>query len=806
MKKKIWLSSLLLAVGATYASAEERMTINEVMQSNINGVYVDNEFPDSWVELYYEGDRTFRMGGYRIGSSTNYDDAVMISGSTVARPNSFIMLYCDKTARTNHVDFRVDSGKGTLYLFNPQKEIIDQVTLKKQPSPNVAYGRVTEGSDTWGYEVTPTPGSANTGGVSASVLPDPVFQAESSTLFRNSRYRYITVTKPADAPADAVLCVTTNGAEPTINDKVSSGTYSKYTNSSLVLRAKLISPTMPSPISVSRSFLVHGRNFTIPVVSLLTNPEYMSDPTIGIFAGQNFLEDWRRPVYFEYFPTADGVPAISQLGEFRIHGGWTRNLAQKSMAFYANKRFGVKRFAYNFWKDRPNVSEYKSLILRNGGNNFSGARINDALTQTLFGRYVENLDWQAYQPVICYINGKYVGVYSLRERSNEDNIESNYEGLEDIDMVENWKELKAGTWDNYNSFVELYNSKPTYEQMCEAMDLENFTNTFILNSWSANTDYPGNNMVMWRDRAEGGKWRFLIKDQDFMAMNPSNKTYFSTILRTGSHAGDTDEGNRPEAVKLFQVMCSYPEYIKYFTDKFTVYLGDFLRSSISTSILEEMRDELSTEYPYHLNYYNTPITYDKWLSQLNSLKTWCSQRTYNLCDIMRDYFKLGEKVPVSINPHESVVRFNGTKLTQPNYIGYYYQDGTIELEGEKVNWKARITYTNGSVRTMTWLRNTASLEVTSSMTNIEFETIEPSPVTSITDTEMKDITITTFGDQVIAESTSAITCMQVVDLSGRTVASVANGDFTASVTLPQGFFIVTVKNESGKVYTQKVKI
>lgn len=48
MKKELWVTSFLLCAGIYFASAE-KMTINEVMQSNINGLYVDNEFPDSWI-------------------------------------------------------------------------------------------------------------------------------------------------------------------------------------------------------------------------------------------------------------------------------------------------------------------------------------------------------------------------------------------------------------------------------------------------------------------------------------------------------------------------------------------------------------------------------------------------------------------------------------------------------------------------------------------------------------------------------------------------------------------------------------
>ena len=51
MKKKnvpVWALLMALASG-TVASGQVRF--NEVMQSNIDGLFVENEFPDSWIEL-----------------------------------------------------------------------------------------------------------------------------------------------------------------------------------------------------------------------------------------------------------------------------------------------------------------------------------------------------------------------------------------------------------------------------------------------------------------------------------------------------------------------------------------------------------------------------------------------------------------------------------------------------------------------------------------------------------------------------------------------------------------------------------
>ena len=79
--------------------------------------------------------------------------------------------------------------------------------------------------------------------------------------------------------------------------------------------------------------------------------------------------------------------------------------------------------------------------MRNSGNDFMWSHFRDAAIQLTCYRGGMDLDWQAYQPTIWYLNGAYMGITNLRERSNEDHTYSNYNKLEDIDMFENWKEL-----------------------------------------------------------------------------------------------------------------------------------------------------------------------------------------------------------------------------------------------------------------------------------------------------------------------------------------------------------------------------
>ena len=54
MKKTLLMSLAILGLST---QAKAQLVINEIMQSNIDGIMDDlNEFPDSWVELYNSGD------------------------------------------------------------------------------------------------------------------------------------------------------------------------------------------------------------------------------------------------------------------------------------------------------------------------------------------------------------------------------------------------------------------------------------------------------------------------------------------------------------------------------------------------------------------------------------------------------------------------------------------------------------------------------------------------------------------------------------------------------------------------------
>ncbi len=703
-----------MAVCSLSAAAE--LQINEIMQSNITSFFVDNEFPDSWVEVCNTGTTNFRLVGYRLGETEDFESASRISGGAIARAGQYFVIYCDKTGPSGyHVDMRLDSGKGTLYLFNPSGEIVDKVTYKKTLGPNVSYGRVDEHGDVWGFMKQPTPGQANVSETITQTLPSPEFSREGFVQADGGASFNLTLSIPAGVtmPADTRLYYTTDGSEPTTESSSTADTKTLRITGTTVVRANLISADAASPFATTHSYIFHPRKLQLPVISINTDDKYFNDGTIGILAGYNYQNDWRRPINIEYFAQPDMSAEINQMGECRVHGAYTRVNAQKSLAVYTQKRFGNKRFDFPFWEGKPEVTRVKSFVLRNGGNCFGGNRIADQAGQTLFGRKVSNLDYMENTEVIAYVNGEYKGIYDLRERSNEDNIEANYDGLEDIDMVENYTEVKEGTMDSFNEFVELYNSNPTYEQMNAAVDFDNFAKTVIVDAFVTNTDWPGNNMVMWRPRAEGGKWRMVIKDLDFYASNGTNSTFFNHLLRANGHESDSGEGNVPERVKVFQVLWGFPEFRDLIIDNFTVYLGDFLRKELVREHIEKLRDELAYEYEYksHLEAYGWPQNYNGWLWNVDNLISWSEARADYIRDhLIKNYFDLGNTIDLNIVTNGEPVSMQNIPLTQSEFIGKYYAGRPLTVTTPTHGWKATYTYTSGTTRTINY--KTKNFELT----------------------------------------------------------------------------------------------
>ena len=462
------------------------------------------------------------------------------------------------------------------------------------------------------------------------------------------------------------------------------------------------------------------------------------------------------------------------------------------MAIYANKRFGAKRLEYEFFPDqKPGVTNFKSIMLRNGGNDFQYDMLRDAVIQRTMGQNAD-LDWQAWRPAAIYINGEYHCLLNIRERSNDDNIFTNYDGLEDIDMMEiaqeNSKvvgELKAGTEDNYDEFVKFYSETDhTLAEYAEWMDWEEYINLMVMNLYFNNQDFPGNNIVMWRPRTEDGKWRWISKDTDFGLGLYGKEATFNTIkwIYDPKYDRDRSWANTEEATRLFRHLMEDPDFNREFIDHCYIYMGDFLNEKSVCEIFDSMYELVYDELLVHKNELNPPSPWgwgwgggneDNIKNDAKSIRDWLSKRDNAFIKQIADFYKLGTAISMTINKdvegaEDTGIRFNGIKLTKGTFDGKFFQDRAITLEGNPESEKTITGWkivTNGS--------NTEEVQ------GSRLEMVMPQ-CTSLTIMAL----IETNGIRTISNETTK--AQDIYDLNGRKVRSGS----TSLEGLPRGIYIV----------------
>ena len=301
--------------------------------------------------------------------------------------------------------------------------------------------------------------------------------------------------------------------------------------------------------------------FTMPVIALATASNNL-DGANGIFTHSSGKGSaWERPVFVQYFDT-DGKLCISQDAGIRLFGGSSRGLSQRSFRItarttdYFNTTVydGDTKFRYKLFEGRlkangKELKSYDSFVLRNGGNDsiLTGTEaeratfMRDGISAMIAQKAAPEVPNMNYKPVIVFLNGEYYGILNMREHQNDNMIRNVY----DIDDKENITVIsseldttRGGRYDGYwfyyvlddgrDGELEIYENlldsiiagKFTYAQAAARIDMDNFMKFCAVNLFLCNTDWPHNNIKVWRysgpvgDGYLDGKWRFMFKDQD----------------------------------------------------------------------------------------------------------------------------------------------------------------------------------------------------------------------------------------------------------------------------------------------------
>lgn len=691
--------------------ADAQIILNEISSSNLDCVMDErNNYPAGWIELHNTTSETINLSNYTLLCN---EKSHTIKGNQEIPAQGYFLLLADKEEAGNHLPFKIPTDKESLIqLLDPQGSIIDSMRLPKMKSPNFSYGRIADSSENWGHYDIPTPNTTNIGLFGEEQLAAPSLQIQGG-LHKQSEQLSITLNQ-GEWPQGTTFHYTRDGSTPTRQSSVFPEQLN--INKTTILRVRAFNDSLLSSEVTTQSYIFSDRDYTLPVLSLVTDADHLFDDERGILCegtyfkthpdqpsiNHNFREEspnydykWERPVNVEYLDEKDGTCKINQMCGLKVHGALSRSVDVKSLSLKADKRYGAKNFKHAFWRDKPQVKKVKSIILRDSGQDyfntfFGGAYLRDAFAQLSIGREID-IDWQAYEPAIVFLNGQYYGILNIREKSNEDYIAANYPQIEDFDMVENLFDVQQGDKEGVDELLRLAESDTTsHETFSSLMDMDEFANYFFLNLLYSNYDFPDNNVVMWRPKSPEGRWRWLAKDMDF-------SIGYHKCSPEDPYLNYMTQNNPPEikgwcsmserSARIFKRMLQFQTFDDMFVDKCAAYLSSFASTPKLVNTLDSLMWNLEYEMPFYLDHLGEST--GAWYEEIQWMREWIDRRVPFLFNHFSEFFHLGAVVDLEIRS-DAPLYFNNIKMAGNKYEGKYY-DGRVIRLGSKADASLKST-------------------------------------------------------------------------------------------------------------------
>ncbi len=717
MKRLITAAVLSLAAAT---AAQSQIVINEICTGTDTLAYKQHSC--DWVELYNAGSADVNLKGYTLSDNPKKPRKHVIDCDAVIKTGGHIVILCNDLGTGLNAGFKLSSDGGEeVVLSNPNEEIIDQVTTPRLQD-DFSYGRLTDGASSWGIFDVATPGQRNSN--AKALAPTPVI-SPTAGFFTMSQKVSITCSDPS-----ATIYYTTDGSTPSKSSK-------KYTAAFTVgkttaVRAIAISSGCKDSRVATTTYFINDREMTLPVVSLVTDNKNFYDNRIGIYvegtngvAGKcsdnpvNWNQDWERPVHIEYFDK-NQILQLSQDAGVKITGTCSRTNAMKSLRIIARKQYGDSRLRYKFF-DKKDISEFKSIVLRNGGNDFQGTMLRDALITGLAASGGMDVDVQALQPVAVFLNGEYLGMHNMREKVSDHFAEENY-GVESdlVDLLEYKGENKSfedniAIIDGDNKdFVELMKfvknnslaNKTNYEKVAAQIDIDNFIDYWVAQIYVDNEDWPMNNNKWWRARGKNTKWRWILFGTEYSCGVYGGQPTVNSVWRDidiNSDGWSTTEWS----TRLMRKLLENEEFKAKFLQRFTYHMDHTFKYARVKEFSDSLRNLVKTEF---LNY-QAPKYYSwlgpswwggsSWESNIDNLNSWFEQRPKQVSQHLRDYFHISSRYDVTVSADINNVKFSVNHCPSTAYItGRYFADVNLNLsavlpEGKAVNYW-NVTDANGN--------------------------------------------------------------------------------------------------------------
>lgn len=424
-----------------------------------------------------------------------------------------------------------------------------------------------------------------------------------------------------------------------------------------------------SPVTTNSYFIhslgcdTHG----LPAVSLCADSLDLFDYENGIFVpgaafnplnpdhtGNYYMHgrEWEREanVEFREYNTNEG---LNQVCGLRTHGNLSRRYPSKGMKIYAREDYGTSRFNYNFYNDSI-VDSYKHLVLKPFALGWPNSGIQDYLSEKL--ALQAGLPSSDNRPVILYLNGEYWGIYFLQEKMDERFLENHFgTNVNNCSIIGDWHgNVECGNNIGFMQMLGWLNTasldnEANYQHICDLIDMDNYVNYMVYETFVANWDWPFNNMRCWQE--DEGQWKWMFFDGDAALLTHD----FDVFANASVYNPPSSWNNYPEAKLLFGKLLKNEQFVAAFEARATELCSSVFLYENTYPMYQGIVEALRPNVESHSYRHGIPASVSDWEYGITFTKGFLNHRIRTFWDEWHAFNDLeeGYEAQMSILPNPS---------------------------------------------------------------------------------------------------------------------------------------------------------
>ena len=592
------------------------LVINEIMSSNSSYLVQNGNQYYDWIELYNNSDKEIKLKNYQL--TTERDDIYMYNlPDIILRPNEYYVFMAsgNQSLSNNeytHTNFKLSSGEG-LFLYK-NEELVDSLFVYGIPK-NYSYGR----NNTFGHYFykDATPGFYNGENGIREIAYKPTFN-NTDGIYNINNSLEVTLNGNGD------IYYTLDGSTPTS----SSNKYTNpiYLNDTKVIKAISYENDKASSPVTTQSYIIN-ENHSLPVMSISLNEWDYNSLMYNLYS-KNIVD-----AYVEYY---DKDSSFSTTCGLKLFGGQSRQLNKKSFSLEFGNKYAETKLNYKVFDDK-NIVEFGDLVLRSGSQDQNSSMIRDEFVSKILVKY-GTIIAQDVKPVVLYINGKYWGVYFIREKINPKYIENNFNVKGQTNIIDYLFRAEDGT---DKPFVDLRNyiknhdmrDDKNYEYVSNLLDIDYFIDYYVVqfitnNSDSHNIRYFNNSQL------DNGKIKTISFDLDYAFLSDYGVTYIDFLIY---HYGL----NYPPDSTYLEGLLKNNKFRKRFIERIAYYMNNVWTKEHILEVYDYLYNSIEPEMHRNASRWNQ--NYDNWNKEVNKLKEQALSRVDEVPQLTKQYFHLSQE-------------------------------------------------------------------------------------------------------------------------------------------------------------------